>query len=110
MAGDGSSVCRNCGACCAYSRDWPRFTLEHDTVLARIPPHYVDAQGGRMRCEGDRCSALEGDVGVETGCRIYDARPEVCRACEPGDDACGMAREHFGLPTIARAGLEAAER
>jgi Fe-S-cluster containining protein len=50
-----------------------------------------------MRCDGDRCSALLGEVGVATSCRIYSVRPDVCRACEPGDDACRIARNSFGL-------------
>jgi len=52
---------------------------------------------GRMRCEGDRCAALVGDVGIATSCAIYTVRPDVCRACVPGDDACEMARRRFGL-------------
>jgi Fe-S-cluster containining protein len=95
--------CLSCGACCSYSRSWPRFTLEDDADLALIPPFYVDESGGGMRCIGDRCSALVGEVGVETSCEIYALRPDVCRACQPGDDACLMARKHAArsihLPT-----------
>lgn len=96
---DGGDVpsCQDCGACCAYSREWPRFTLENEADLARIPAALVDDNLGRMRCQGDRCSALSGEIGVATACTIYDARPQVCRACLPGDDACRMARQHFGL-------------
>ena len=95
-----SSVCQDCGACCAYSPEWPRFSLEDDETLARIPPAFVDATGGRMRCEGDRCSALAGQVGRATACTIYAVRPIVCRDCLPGDDACSMARERWGLPPL----------
>jgi len=90
-------VCRACGACCAYSAEWPRFALEPEADLARIPPEFVDEDGGRMRCEGDRCAALVGEVGVATLCAVYAVRPEVCRACLPGDDACQMARRLFHL-------------
>lgn len=92
-----SSLCQSCGACCAYCREWPRFTTESDGDLNRIPPALVDDSLGRMRCNGDRCTALIGEVGVSTSCAIYSIRPEVCRACEPGDDACQMARQRFGL-------------
>jgi hypothetical protein len=54
-----------------------------------------------MRCDGNRCSALLGKVGVATSCAVYDIRPVVCRACEPGDEACGMARRRFGLSALA---------
>jgi uncharacterized protein len=89
--------CQSCGACCAYSRDWPRFTLEDDADLARIPEALIDDSLGRMRCTGERCAALSGEIGVATACTIYDVRPQVCRACLPGDDACRMARAHYGL-------------
>jgi Fe-S-cluster containining protein len=53
-----------------------------------------------MRCIGNRCAALQGEVGRATACAVYAVRPEVCRACEPGDDACAIARAHFGLPLL----------
>ena len=96
---DGAALCRSCGACCAFSRTWPRFSLEHDDDLARIPRAFVDDARGRMRCDGDRCSALVGDVGVAATCAVYAVRPEVCRTCVPGDDECLMARRRFNLPT-----------
>ncbi len=89
--------CQACGACCDYSQEWPRFTLEDDEALARIPAAYVDDPAGRMRCVGTRCSALTGTVGVATACAVYAVRPDVCRACLPGDDACLMARARHHL-------------
>jgi len=91
------SPCQTCAACCSYSREWPRFTTEADADIARISSEFIDDHLGRMRCNGDRCSALVGAVGASTSCAIYAVRPEVCRACEPGDDACQMARQKFGL-------------
>jgi Fe-S-cluster containining protein len=92
--------CRTCGACCSFSADWPRFSLETDADLDRIPRAYIDDERGRMRCSGNRCTALVGAVGVATACAIYSIRPEVCTACLPGDDACRMARRHFNLPEL----------
>ncbi len=92
-----AGLCQTCGACCAYSAEWPRFTLEDEAAIARIPAALVDDAHGRMRCEGNRCAALNGEVGVATRCAIYADRPDVCRACEPGDDACLQARRFFGL-------------
>jgi Fe-S-cluster containining protein len=97
---DTSALCQSCGACCAYSREWPRFSTETDADLERIPAALVDDGQGRMRCNGDRCAALVGEVGVTTACSIYAVRPEVCRTCLPGDDACRMARQRFGLAPI----------
>lgn len=89
--------CQSCGACCSYSDEWPRFSLEDDATLARIPPRFVDDARGRMLCSGGRCSALTGVVGGSVSCAVYAARPDVCRDCQPGDDACLQARAHFGL-------------
>ena len=81
----------------------PRFALESDAAIAAIPPAYVDEARGRMRCVGDRCSALAGEVGVATACRVYVVRADVCRECKPGDAACTMARQRFNLPALLSA-------
>ena len=93
--------CQSCGACCSYSADWPRFSTEEDEQLDRIPEKFVSADLSGMRCDGVRCSALTGEVGVATACSVYAVRPQVCRACEPGDDSCALARRHFNLPELA---------
>lgn len=93
--------CRTCGACCSYSREWPRFTLETDADIERIPDEFVNGAQSGIRCAGDRCSALFGKVGEETSCRIYAMRPDVCRECEPGDEACRIARHAFQLSDLA---------
>ena len=90
-------MCRSCGACCAYSAEWPRFSLESEAELDRIPREFVDDAERGTRCIGNRCSALEGVVGHATTCAIYAVRPHVCRECMPGDGACLEARRHFGL-------------
>lgn len=89
--------CQTCGACCSYSPEWPRFTTEAEDTIDMVPVYYVAADQRGMRCDGSRCSALCGDVGGNTACLIYDVRPDVCRACSPGDDACRVARAKFGL-------------
>ena len=103
-------MCRACGACCSFSREWPRFSLEDDAALERIPRAFVDDGQAKMRCVGDRFSqrrvgwrqtaALLGEVGLSTSCAVYAVRPDVCRDCRPRDDACEMARRHFHLPPI----------
>ena len=89
--------CQSCGACCAVSHEWPRFTLETDAEIALIPSEFVNDAASGMRCAGDRCTALLGAVGQATSCAVYDIRPDVCRACQPGDEACQIARRYFGL-------------
>lgn len=92
--------CQECGACCAHSDSWPRFSLESDAELARIPERLVAADLSGMRCEGNRCMALIGEIATWTTCTIYAVRPQVCRECVAGDDACTMARERVGLPRV----------
>jgi uncharacterized protein len=95
-----ASPCQSCGACCSYSENWPRFTIEDDDQLDLIPAQFVNARQSGMRCEGDRCAALSGRIGVATRCVVYAVRPEVCRTCMPGDAECAMARRRHGLPVI----------
>ena len=104
LATDPSRLCQSCGACCGYSANWPRFSIESDEELALIPEQLVNARLSGMRCEGDRCAALQGEIGDATACGIYAVRPEVCRTCMPGDAECAMARRKFGLPVIERTG------
>ena len=100
-AGD-SGLCQSCGACCAHSHEWPRFTLETDAEIERIPAALIDDSQSRMRCEGERCAALSGEIGIASACTIYEVRPIVCRDCLPGDDACTMARAARGWAAIER--------
>jgi Fe-S-cluster containining protein len=100
---DAGNPCQACGACCSYSSNWPRFTTEDEAALDLIPAKFVNARLSGMRCDGDRCSALSGKVGVATSCGIYAIRPEVCRTCMPGDVECEMARRRHGLPALGAA-------
>lgn len=80
--------------------DWPRFTLEPEAAILRIPAQLIDDAGRGMRCAGTRCDALQGSVGDQVSCAIYADRPQVCRDCAPGDDACTIARAGAGLAPI----------
>lgn len=75
--------------------------MEDDAALALIPEAYVNARQSGMRCDGDRCAALQGKIGDATACAIYAVRPDVCRDCAPGDAECAMARRRFGMPALA---------
>ena len=92
--------CQECGACCATSATWPIFTTDADDEIDLIQAALLSACGRGMRCVGPRCSALVGEVGALTACSIYGLRPDVCRTCQPGDEACAIARRGFGLPAI----------
>jgi Fe-S-cluster containining protein len=107
---DAERLCQSCGACCSYSQNWPRFSIEDDEALALIPEKFVNARQSGMRCDGNRCSALSGKVGAGVCCEIYAVRPEVCRTCMPGDAECNMARRKHGLSAVvpAQAGTHTA--
>ena len=96
-----AGLCQACGACCSFAAEWPRFSLEDDAQLDAIPARFVAADGSGMRCDGVRCSALGGEIGQSTACGIYGLRPDVCRACMPGDPECLMARTAHGLAPVA---------
>jgi hypothetical protein len=90
--------CQACGACCAVSAEWPRFTLESDEDIARIPLELIADSEAGMACDEDgRCAALDGMIGTWTRCRIHAVRPIVCRDCQPGDPECLEARELHGI-------------
>lgn len=89
--------CQSCGACCAYSAEWPRFSLESDEDLALIPARFVSLDLSGMACENDRCLALDGAICKRVACTVYAVRPQVCRACMPGDPECMIARAHHGI-------------
>ena len=93
--------CQACGACCSYSANWPRFSTEDEAALDRIPEAFVNANRSGMRCDGDRCAALSGQIGEMTACTLYPLRPEVCRTCMPGDVECNIARRKYHLPALA---------
>jgi hypothetical protein len=97
---DLTALCQFCGACCATSREWPRFSLETEAELDLIPEVLINDEFSGMRCEGDRCLALSGKVGERTACSIYAFRPLVCRACQPGDEECQLARAKHGLAPL----------
>lgn len=90
--------CQTCGACCAHSADWPRFSLESDAELALIPEALIAPDLSGMRWDGTRCAALKGKTGQSCTCTIYPVRPLVCRDCMPGDPECLEARTAHGFP------------
>jgi hypothetical protein len=89
--------CTTCGACCAWSDTWPEFTNESDEHMDGIPMDPCNCDTGRMRCDGNRRSALRGEIGQKVACSIYEHRPIVCRQFAPETEGCLMARNHFKI-------------
>ena len=84
--------CLACGACCAFSKYWPALRPNDPGDGAEIPVAFLDVRNRRMRCVGDRCSALEGSLGLRVSCRVYEVRPQACRVFTVGGPGCRLAR------------------
>ena len=106
-------ACLSCGACCAAFRvDFHRADLATSDypgvpVALTVP---LTATLCRLRGTDEappRCVALEGEIGQQVRCTIYELRPGPCRDFAPyaplgiGDDACDRARRRHGLPPLA---------
>lgn len=96
--------CQTCGACCASFRvsfywaesdEAPGGTVPVALTQA-VSPHLLCMQGTHAR--EPRCVALQGEVGLAVGCRIYPLRPSPCHEVQLGDAQCLKARQRHGLP------------
>lgn len=92
--------CQTCGACCTSldvlltGEEADRF--ERDPDLAPLTVLRCDRPGLVLRFMKragaiDRCVALAGPL-THCRCRIYDRRPELCRAFAAGSSDCRACR------------------
>ena len=107
-----TSACLSCGACCAAFRVDFHCSELVDGERGGVPAEFavpVTARIMRMRgtdAASPRCIALEGELGHDVRCTIYDVRPGPCRDFAPyagvgiGDDACDAARRRHGLAPL----------
>lgn len=92
--------CINCGACCATYRV-SFYWAEADANS--IPDHYVQPLTAVHACmcgtnqTQPRCAALEGKIGDQVACSIYQHRPSPCHELQAGDEKCLRARAKHGL-------------
>lgn len=90
--------CQRCGACCAHFRVSFYWTEADDGPQGSVPVSLTEQLNGHLRCmagtsaRAPRCIALQGDVGKDVGCTIYQQRPSPCREVMPGDPQCLKAR------------------
>ena len=78
-----AAACRACGACCSFSPEWPRFSLEDDADLNRIPRRYVD---GEMNGHRDAVTGrTSGDALKREGSEL----PESCHRMGYPPATCG---------------------
>ncbi len=104
--------CISCGACCVAHvcvgvrpgedgdpADQWEIVPESDTDL--VVDVYI-----RRDADTQACVALEGTIGENVACRIYETRPSMCRHFEAGSDRCHALRRAFGIePYLSLEGM-----
>ncbi len=103
------SPCQTCGACCASFRVsfyWA------EAAANAIPLELTEQVNATFSCmagtnrKTPRCAALQGAVGEDLSCRIYQQRPSPCREVQPGDEQCSRARSRHGMaPLMGSSGI-----
>jgi hypothetical protein len=96
--------CQTCGACCASmlcigispTEEVPSENVWDITATGATGEITVDRYL-RRNVETGACAALEGSIGEQVGCRIYEHRPRICRAFEAGSDKCRALRRAYGI-------------
>lgn len=97
------SPCTRCGACCAHFRvsfywaEGAQRGLSED-LYEPLTPLMACMRGTHSK--SPRCVALQGDIGQEVRCSVYEHRTSPCRELQPGDDKCHRARAAHGLPRL----------
>jgi uncharacterized protein len=103
--------CQRCGACCAFYKVALQYSETNDQPGGRVPveltfelPDHKRVMKGTERFMQKRCAALEGTVGVNVACRVYDQRPSNCRSFpgswefkSGGNPLCDRARAVYGM-------------
>ncbi len=101
----------SCGACCCNPEQNREISyveyveVERRDKLRREPTllkkHTFTNEKGEihMRLVGvnQRCCALEGRLGEQVSCSIYEVRPGGCRRVQPGDSWCKQLRVERGI-------------
>jgi uncharacterized protein len=96
--------CQRCGACCAQYR----VSFYWAEAWSRgLPDLLVEKVNAQMACmagtnqQQPYCLALQGRVGEQVRCAVYEQRPDPCRQVQRGDERCTQARLHKGLAPVS---------
>jgi len=96
--------CVKCGACCSFAlvvplrSDEPADAADHWEIFADDTPDepVIGKMLPRNMGTGS-CENLNGKIGEEVGCAIYDKRLKACREFEAGSDRCHEYRRMYGI-------------
>lgn len=99
--------CMTCGACCAAL---PCVGVRPNEKIAAEDywDIFVEGENGEvtvdrfLRRNGETfaCTALDGTIGEQVSCRVYEERPRICHLFEAGSDKCHALRRAFGLESF----------
>ena len=91
-----------------FADDVARLGSARTAELVAAPVAQIPASVGRasepqryMKMVDGRCKALSTDVPNRFLCAVYEDRPILCRALEPGSASCLEARARRGLDVPA---------
>lgn len=96
-------ACLSCGACCAYFR-----VSFYWAEGMNMPEHYTEPVTAVYSCmcgtnqSQPRCIALQGEVGQQVSCGIYELRSSSCKEVQIGDSQCNKARYAHGFIPIVQ--------
>jgi Fe-S-cluster containining protein len=91
--------CQTCGACCYGPEAYVAVTAADLRGMSKgIVGRYVVRSSERvwLKMVHGRCAALHARQG-HFSCRVYGARPEVCRVVAAGSCECLAARRRRGV-------------
>ena len=108
--------CIGCGACCASFRvafDW---RAADSATVGHVPSRLTESLDINTSCmkgtahkHKPQCKALNGKIGLDAHCSIYELRPSPCRrfsaSYEFGEQElrCDFARRRHGIAPLTKA-------
>ena len=103
-----ADACLSCGACCAYFRVsfyWAEGIAMPEDYVEPLTAVYSCMQGTNQK--NPRCVALEGRIGEQVSCGMYEARSSSCKEVQIADSQCNKARiAHQMIPLLQLADSE----
>lgn len=111
MADDPKNPCKSCGVCCTHFRisfpfwecDSNGGTVPERLVIPIVNTPFVAMKGSE---HGGRCISLEGEIGKNISCNIYENRSSSCRKFHVWDEQgnpnpkCQDLRKKAGLTEL----------